>query len=233
MKQGNPGRAYKEYNELKASQPFVDNQDFEPFIVDNIFDESDYELIYKIINETPMSQTRLKRWAGHRAYDVGFPKKIEDKINAAIDRFDQLKDVHLVRDYSFARYSPSYGYETKLFPHCDYRASQRITFDIQLKADEPWGVVVEDKTYWLQDNQALVFAGTQQAHWREQKKVHPESNIDMIFCHLEYKNPKPLQEGQDSILQERTIWLSTYYKLEPIEQSYYEDYPEQDDSHLQ
>lgn len=222
MRQGIPGRAYEEYNRLKALQPFVSNQDFKPIIVDNIFDKDDYDLIYRIVNETPEDKTKLQKWAGHRAWHVGLGQKIEDKINAAVSRTDALKDLHLVRDYSFARYTPEYGYEVKLFPHCDLRETQRVTFDIQLNADEPWGIVVEDKTYWLENNQALVFAGTQQAHWREQKRVQPSSVIDMIFCHLEYKTPLPLDEGQDSILQERTIFLSTFYGLQADEKSYYD-----------
>jgi len=116
---------------------------------------------------------------------------------------------HLVlkKDYSFARYSPKFGYRAKLFPHYDTRPSQRVTFDIQLKTSEPWALVVEEDVYNLQDNQALVFAGTQQIHWREDKQIADDAEIDMIFCHLEYVSDMPLDNQQEDVLRERASFL--------------------------
>lgn len=219
MEQGIKGEAYESYQELVNSQEKVSNQDFEVMIVDNIFDEADIAYIYSIVNSTPEDKTKLQKWAGHRAWHVKLPE-IEGKINKAIEKTSLAGKVRLVGDYSFARYDPAYGYECKLFPHCDLRDEQRITFDIQIHADQQWGLVVEDKSYFIEDNQALVFAGTQQTHWREKTKILPGNKIDMVFCHLEYIEPTPLDEGQDAILAERTRFLSEFYNLESNEELY-------------
>ena len=219
MEQGIKGRAYEEYQKLVNSQRKVSNQDFETMIVDDIFDEKDIAYIYDIVNNTPEDKTKLQKWAGHRAWHVKLPE-IEDKINKAIEKTSLAGKVRLVGDYSFARYDPAYGYECKLFPHSDLRDEQRITFDIQVHADQEWGLVVEDKSYFLKDNQALVFAGTQQTHWREITKILPGNKIDMIFCHLEYIDPVPLDKDQDMILSERTRFLSEFYNLESNEELY-------------
>ena len=219
MEQVIKGRAYEEYQKLVNSQRKVSNQDFETMIVDDIFDEADVAYIYSIVNNTPEDKTKLQKWAGHRAWHVKLPE-IEDKINKAIEKTSLAGKVRLVGDYSFARYDPAYGYECKLFPHCDLRDEQRITFDIQVHADQDWGLVVEDKSYFLKDNQALVFAGTQQTHWREITKILPGNKIDMIFCHLEYIDPTPLDKDQDMILSERTRFLSQFYNLEANEELY-------------
>jgi len=87
------------------------------------------------------------------------------------------------------------------------RDSQRITFDLQLKASEPWAVVVENEKFYLNDNEALIFAGTQQIHWRENKKISPDAEIDMIFCHLEYVKDTPLDPGQKDLLDQRALFL--------------------------
>lgn len=195
----------EEYNILK-SKNYIENQDFDVKIVSNIFTENDIKYIYSVINNTPEESTHLQKWAGHRAWNVTFSKDIENKITAAAQSI-LGNDIELIQDYSFARYSSEYGYECKLFPHYDTRDHQRITFDIQLNASETWGIVVENKTYYLENNQALVFAGTQQIHWREKKHLLPDSRIDMIFCHLQYKNPKPVSDFQRQVLEERSRFL--------------------------
>jgi hypothetical protein len=212
MEQGIKGPAYEEYQALKATQQEVENGDFEPIIVDNIFSKEDIDEIYAIINSTPEEKTKLQTWAGHRAWHVPLGDKIVAKINEAVKRTfgDELV---LRQDYSFARYSGEWGYKVKLFPHSDIRDSQRMTFDIQLNADEPWGIIVEDKTYFLENNQALCFAGTQQVHWREKKPIDVNSKIDMIFCHLEYVDDRGFEEHREDVLFERTRFLSGYYDL--------------------
>jgi hypothetical protein len=82
-----------------------------------------------------------------------------------------------------------------------------VTFDIQLRTSEPWALVVEEDVYNLQDNQALVFSGTQQIHWREDKQIADDAEIDMIFCHLEYVKDMLLDENQEEVLRERANFL--------------------------
>jgi hypothetical protein len=213
------GPAYEDYMRLKASTQAISNQDFEPIIVDNIFTPEQIAKIYDVVNSTPEENTALKTWAGHKAWHVRLGADIEEAINVHVRKLFGDK-LYLNQDYSFARYDQSYGYKAKLFPHTDMRDSQRITFDIQLHADEPWAVIVEDKHYFLKDNQALLFAGTQQPHWREKKDIAFESKIDMIFCHLEYKDPQPYDDHQHNVLFERTRFLSMFYDHEATDEPY-------------
>jgi hypothetical protein len=194
------------YKDFKATQRHVSNQDFSVVIVDNVFEQRHIDKVYEIIGNALEEHTRVQPWASHKVWDVSLGEEIEDRINEVVK--NSLGD-HLVlkKDYSFARYSPKFGYRAKLFPHYDTRPSQRVTFDIQLKASEPWALVVEEDVYNLQDNQALVFAGTQQIHWREEKELSPDAEIDMIFCHLEYVTDMSLDENQEEILRERSNFL--------------------------
>lgn len=194
------------YQELLASQPKISNQDFKVMVVDNVLLPEHIDEIYSKIGLAEEHQTWVQPWAGHKIWDVQFSQEVEDRINQ-IAQSVVGDHVTLDRDYSFARYSPKFGYSCKLFPHYDNREAQRITFDIQLRASEPWSVVVENIAYPLEDNQALVFAGTQQIHWRENKKISKDAEIDMIFCHLIYKDSKPLDENQKDILNARADML--------------------------
>jgi hypothetical protein len=207
-----------EYNSLKLKTGKISNEDFDVKKAKNIFTENQIAKIYSIINNTPIEKTRLQKWAGHRAWDAMFSQDILDAITTAAQNI-LGNHIKLSGDYSFARYSPEYGFNCKLFPHYDTRNSQRITFDIQLNADEPWGIVVENNKYFLNNNEALIFAGTQQIHWRENKKLLPTSKIDMIFCHLEYVNPVPYDTDQDKILQERAKFLLDHVGISNLEES--------------
>lgn len=195
-----------DYNSLRATQQPISNQDFEVKKATNIFTKAQIDEIYEKVNNTSLDSTRLQEWAGHRAWDIKFSKEIEDAITRSAQSI-LGNHIKLDGDYSFARYTPEYGFECKLFPHYDTRETQRITFDIQLNADEPWGIVVENNTYYLNNNEALIFAGTQQIHWRENKKLQPNTKIDMIFCHLQYVDPTPLDPGQKEVLEERSRFL--------------------------
>lgn len=196
----------KEYEDLKLRQGIISNEDFPVIIADNVLTEEQTKIIYNLIEATQDEDTRLQEFAGHRAWNPQFPKDIEKRIEDVAKMY--LGDgVVLTGDYSFARYSPEYGFDCKLFPHFDSRDSQTITFDIQLNATEPWGIVVENETYYLKNNQALVFAGTQQIHWRENKKLSPDAKVDMVFCHLRHSPDKELDSGQLQLLEERSRFL--------------------------
>lgn len=197
---------YETYEDMLKDQPSISNQDFVPIIVSDIFSEDQISRIYDTVEKTPESSTRIQPWAGHKVWDVHFDKDIEDAITLAAQKA-LGPHVELRGDYSFARYSKDFGYETKLFPHYDTREAQRITFDIQLNANYPWAVVVEREPYYLNNNEALMFAGTQQIHWREQKDMPADAITDMIFCHLQYTYEMPLDAGQDEILQARALFL--------------------------
>ena len=194
------------YNELVASQPIISNQDFPVRIAKDVLLPEHIQEIYEKVNRTPDNETRVQPWAGHKVWDIRFSKQIEDRITSVAQEI-LGEDVSLDYDYSFARYSPKFGYVCKLFPHYDNRESQRITFDLQLRATEPWAVVVENNAFSLKDNEALLFAGTQQIHWREKKTIADDAEIDMIFCHLVYNKSRDLDENQKDILNQRAGFL--------------------------
>jgi hypothetical protein len=194
------------YEDLVRSQPKISNQDFEPLVVKDVLLPEHILEIYETILALPEEKTRVQPWAGHKIWDTRFSKNLEDRISF-IAQSALGEDIKLNYDYSFARYSRKFGYECKLFPHYDTRDSQRITFDIQLRASEPWALVVENKKFLLENNQALIFAGTQQIHWRENIQISQDAEIDMLFCHLEYTNSKPLDEDQEAVLRDRANFL--------------------------
>ena len=109
-------------------------------------------------------------------------------------------------EYSFARYSNESGYSPKLFPHYDsVFDAPRITLDVQLKSNFNWDLFVEGKQFSLKDNQALVFSGNTQIHWRENQKILDGETLDMVFCHFSSTEYPTLENNHKATMESREL----------------------------
>ena len=186
------------YNE-ELEKGIVPNRDFEVFVYKNIITEEQKKLVYYEV-EKIIDNFITQDFVGHRAWTF---HNEELQKYLTIWMSDVLGEQMILSELSFARYSRKYGYEPKLFPHFDTheKDGQRITLDIQLNATTPWAVVVENESFNLENNDGLVFSGTQQIHWRENKKLLDTDEVDMLFVHFGYADNRPLSKDQKLILE--------------------------------
>jgi len=193
---------FPKYKKLRESQDSVDNQNFVPVVINNIFSNEEIKSILDSIKSFPLDKIRVQKWGGQGILDdIKITDEIKDKVESVATR--HIGEEMILENFSIARYSPEYGYEVKLFPHYDTRPVEMFVLDIQLKTNEDWGIVVEGKQYNINDNDALLFSGTQQMHWRERKTLSKESEIYMLFCWLKHKAAKTLNNQHDIIMKER------------------------------
>lgn len=171
------------YNIIMENMEKIEN-----IIIDNIFSEEQISYIYKVINETPEDKGVVQTRIGHRAWFAQFNEDLRLHLEKIVqDRFGS--EWHL-NEFQFARYSNEYGYVAKLYPHFDDAfAYHKLTLDVQIKANTEWPIVVEGKSFTLKDNQGLIFSGTDQIHWREDKVLQDGEYLDMFFCHLQKDVP--------------------------------------------
>jgi hypothetical protein len=186
------------YNE-ELEKGIVPNRDFEVFIYKNIITEEQNKLIYNEVEKVKDNYI-TQDFVGHRAWTFQ-NTELEKYLNMWMSNL--LNEQMFLTELSFARYSNEYGYEPKLFPHFDTheKDGQRITLDIQLNSTTPWAVVVEGESFNLENNDGLVFAGTQQIHWRENKKLSDNDRVDMLFAHFRYAEHRPWSKDQKLILE--------------------------------
>jgi hypothetical protein len=186
------------YNEVYENG-VVDNRDFSPVIIKNLISDEDRGRIYSIVDS--MGDNFLfQKFAGHRAWAFK-DEEFANKLNKVVT--DLIGEPMVLTEYSFARYSPKFGYKPKLFPHYDthFADGQRITVDIQMNKNVDWAVIVEGESFNFDVNDALIFSGTQQVHWREKKDLLLDDEVDMIFAHFAYANKKPWSHMQKEILE--------------------------------
>lgn len=193
---------FSSYNDLKKQQGKIIDEDFNVQVIDNVLLPSNIDFLYSNLNE---DKEIMQEWGGRKSWSFKSNKDLSDRLNYLANK--NFGPGLKLNEHFFIRYNLDYGFESKLFPHWDSRESQRLTMDIQLNADEDWGVVVEGDNYVLGYNQALVFAGTQQVHWRENKNIKPGSVIDMLVCNFEWVPDRPLQEDHAKKMEERSMFL--------------------------
>ena len=186
------------YNE-SLENGIVPNRDFGVFVYKNIITDEQNKLIYEEV-EKIKDQYITQDFVGHRAWTF-HNVDLEKYLNIWMSNL--LDEQMILTELSFARYSREYGYEPKLFPHFDTheKDGQRITLDIQLNATTPWAVVVEGESFNLENNDGLVFSGTQQIHWRENKQLSDNDRVDMLFAHFRYADHRPWAKDQKLILE--------------------------------
>lgn len=170
------------------------------FVVDNIFSDEEIKLLYSEVNLEINGFYQAQDSLG-RLYSTLYWKesKIENNgtvdfkisnnlVNKIVTLAQHNSDVILeLESISFTRYSLDYGVPD-LPPHVDTRFKQpRLTFDIQLDGNTLWPIVVEGKKYTLKNNQALVFSGTHEVHWREKKSFNSDEYLDMLLCQFSEK----------------------------------------------
>lgn len=177
----------------------VDNRDFKVFKIKDILSQYHVDLIKKEHNRVK-DYFLTQGFVGHRAWTIQVPE-VEKHVTEVLS--EKLGEEMILSEISYAIYAPRFGYKPKLFPHFDSHVvdGQRITVDIQLQTTIDWGIVVEEETFYIQNNEALVFSGTQQLHWREKKELSMDDEIHLIFAHFRYAKDRPFSSKQREILE--------------------------------
>jgi hypothetical protein len=155
--------------------------------MDNVLTNEEISLLYKNVKETKKEQTQVENKLGFKAYFTNFDKIIIDKIQKVVQ--DNFGEHWQIKNVMFAQYSNEWGYKPRLHPHFDDAFNDhKLTFDLRLNGNVDWNIVVEDRPFLLKYNQALMFSGTDQIHWREKINFSNDSFLDLIFCHFSMKD---------------------------------------------
>lgn len=138
-------------------------------------------------------------------YDTGFGRVTHhsngsDKSEIFFDSHQKL--VPVAREIfnnpnieaSYCIYSVYKGYRACLDSHIDDNACT-YTIDLCVSYDDPWPIFIEGKQIDVNPNEAIVYYGEDQYHWRP-KFPNPKTNeVAMIFYHFVDKSHWFFTEG--------------------------------------
>jgi hypothetical protein len=77
-----------------------------------------------------------------------------------------------------------------------------------------WPIVVEKEKYILQDNQALIFSGTHEVHWRDKKTFAKGEYLDMIFAHLHDPESENIKDSHKTNMKIKSNYYLKMWEME-------------------
>jgi hypothetical protein len=157
-------------------------------IIKNIF--SDEEINKILINSLNSRDIVFKEKMGQRLYRLDLPEEIKQKVTDIAKIHSGVNSLVLT-EWCYCVYMPHFSEEgkinPKLIPHVDQNmGGKRITLDVQVCSNTSWPINVLDTEYILEDNDALLFSGTDQMHGRPEKIFQHKEYVGMLFLHFSY-----------------------------------------------
>jgi hypothetical protein len=167
------------------------NYDIENKIIKNIFTQDQIDRVYSAVNSCPENKIYAPNDQGQLAF---FIDMFDSRYGGSEDMYLVIENM-ISKEYGkdlkvaaiqFVRYTTKSGFKPELVPHFD-RVFEKpmITVDVQMDSNIIWPVCVSGVPYTINNNEALIFSGTHQVHWRTKMKLEDDQYVDMIFCHLE------------------------------------------------
>lgn len=154
----------------------------QPSLIKNVFSTSELNHIKKLVSDPK----RFEFQEGFSRYIVGNGSipELNDYANKLVPLARDIFDSdHLLPTYTlFSHYEGSHP-SPSLYKHKDDNACT-YTIDLCLYQTEPWDLWVENKSYSLNENEALCYYGNDQLHWREDFPNPGVQKVAMIFFHF-------------------------------------------------
>ena len=110
--------------------------------------------------------------------------EILDKVQRIIQ--DIYGKDYKVKGFGFQRYKLEYGFPN-LQPHLDDQGCQ-VVFDYQIESNKKWDLVVEGESIGLNDNDAVVFEGDKDVHWRNPVLFKSNEYVSMLNFNAIHKD---------------------------------------------
>jgi hypothetical protein len=177
-------------------------ENFTPIIINNCFTEAHLLSAYRTMALAPHVVNTV---TGKRDLVVSDPEFGYISYNKNPDSFVLNRVMELIRentnipvnnpDFHFAKYAKSSGYRPQLYPHYDtHLANPHLTLSIQVGGTFRWPMLIDGKSYVLQDNQGILFSGTHQIHWRQNVEFGDNDYNDVLLCQFKLLNDEILSE---------------------------------------
>jgi hypothetical protein len=185
--------------------------------IENVFSKTEIDYLKDIVKEKETIKLyNIRPDTGRLAIDLGLIKpEIIAKVQGIIQNI-YGKD-YKIKDVGFQRYKLEYGFPN-LRPHVDDQQCQ-VVFDYQVESNKKWDVVVEGNSIGLNDNDAVVFEGEIDVHWRNPVHFKLNEYVSMInfnavnrdhWSNFTKTDPISPEKRQDMMIKIKDKWENHY-----------------------
>jgi hypothetical protein len=190
-------------------------------VLEDVLEKEEMDQIYSALESTGGEYVRqpfVNKSFAQSITDFELPPNIQEKIIKYCEDISGVSGLEIA-EYQFARYQNLVDEDSgepllpNLIPHWDEAFEEpRFTFDYQIGGNTTWPIVVEEKSFTLNNNSALTFSGTHQVHWRTVKNFEEGEYLDMVFFHLRQIGSGPYSEENKISMHEKVDKYSKIYK---------------------
>ncbi len=160
-----------------------------PYKINDVFTQNQIDVLNKIINNTKKSVDKVLGRAMIGDIKNSFTEDIMDRLYQISKEATGLS---LSIDHAlYVEYSKRYGIPN-LPPHFD-RDKNCLIINFQLSANTSWDLGLNEDTYKIEDNSAVLFNGNTEIHWRPHKVFKDGEYVKMIF--IRFFNPKNIVDN--------------------------------------
>jgi hypothetical protein len=153
----------------------------EPMLLKNLLSPEDFQVLQDHVKSIDKSTTRF--YDGYNRYewtDTPELKAVHEKLLPIARQYFESET--LLPSFNFASW---YFGDASLEHHTDINACT-YSIDLAVYATQDWDLYVEGTPYTLKENDALLYYGENQEHWRE-PLVNPDNNVvcNVFFFYVE------------------------------------------------
>jgi len=152
-----------------------------PMLIKNLLSEEDFFMLQNHVKNIDKSTTHF--YDGYNRYEWNSTNELnyihEKLLPIAREYFESP---NLLPSFNFASW---YFGDASLEHHTDINACT-YSIDLAVYATQDWDLYVEGIAYRLKENEALLYYGEEQEHWRE-PLINPDNNVicNTFFFYVE------------------------------------------------
>ena len=154
---------------------------FQPKVISNVFEDAFFQYIQNYFKNHPLIKDISYDYYGSKRIDSFDDKIVLECLNKLTDfARAQFNKKDIVPTYGvFAEYS---GEQSKLDEHLDIGPCT-YTIDIGLYHNTPWDLIIENKRYEFDENEAILFLANDQKHWKEDFPNPEYNKVGILLLH--------------------------------------------------
>ena len=163
-------------------------KDLNNVVIYNVLKDEDIRSIFDSLSLT--DSVSVNQDLSYRSWGITIPEHILEKVQSYAEEVAGEKLT--LCEYNFTRYEKSFDDKGRLesspllYPHTDEGFNEsRLTFDYQIRSNVSWDICInrvgETSCYNLKDNEALIFSGTHQVHWRPKRIFKEGEFLEALF----------------------------------------------------
>ena len=162
---------------------------------------------------TNKDNPNISEGTGYLAYFLDMPQKVKDRlmdmsIRQTVDQEIAFSPSEI--GFHIARYTLDSKFPPKLDPHTDkFVEYPCVIISVQLDSNINWQLAVNEDVFNLSRNQAIVFSGSHQLHWRPQREFKAGEYLDVLLCTVTDTTKKLTKKHLADMEKERINFTDT------------------------